>query len=958
MSHKPHVHLIACGVLAADTEPLARKLDLHITTEYLPGGLHESPTELRLRLQEAIDQASSGENPDRIAIGYGLCGRGTVGLHARQVPLLIPKVHDCIALFLGSDAEYKRQFASCPGTYYISAGWYDEKVQPKSQQATEPGAAKARPRGDYAQLAAQYGPEQADAICEFMNSWQRNYRRAAFIDTGAPGRKKYADHAKAMADAFGWEYAEIPGRVDLLEELLTAPAATERVALIPPGQVTVHDALAGISAAPPSEGAKRPAAVLGSSEPDRPAAEAQAPAVAPLSAGMAGGGAGIGLGIDAGGTYTDAVVFDFAASEVLAKAKAPTTRWDFTIGIAEALAQLPQEMLPQVSLVSISTTLATNAIVEGEGQSVGLILMPPPGFDPSAIQHAPTATVAGRLDIAGSELQRVDPAAAAEVARRMVERSGVGAFAVSGYAGAINPAHELAVKQAIVEATGRSVTCGHELSDLLDYRARAHTAVLNARIIPRLARFIDQAGLALQQRGIDARVMVVKGDGSLMSTDTAREKPVETALSGPAASVAGARYLTGRSDATVVDIGGTTTDTATLAGGRVATCGAGATVGGWKTHVRALDMRTVGLGGDSLLALKDRRLTIGPARVAPVAWAGQHAKGIEAALAFLAGTLDDYSADTRGMELLVATGSAEGEDLSEGERTILRLLAERPHSLAELARRGAAGHWSLLRTDRLVQRHLVQPAGPTPTDLLHVTGQFARWNAKAAGRHAALLADLAGRDLDDFAEAVLSEFVRRLARELLLKQLGGEDPHAAAEECPTCSALLDGLLSPRGDRGWGARLELRDPVIGIGAPVHFFLPRAGRMLGAEVIIPADADVANAVGAVTSEVIVTRTVRIRPDEAGQYKIEGLADGGTFNDLAEAEGHARQQLDAHIRQVARQAGTDAEDVHWACEDRVAHSSDGTELFLERAMTASVSGRPAATVAQPAPGRASMR
>ena len=126
------VHVIACGVLAIDIRRIAERLGVEVTTDFLEGGLHDRPGELRRRLQAAIDRASAEGGCDRIAVGYGVCGRGTVGIHARSVPLVIPNAHDCIALFLGSDAAYRREFARCPGTYYISAGWYEEKVQPKS----------------------------------------------------------------------------------------------------------------------------------------------------------------------------------------------------------------------------------------------------------------------------------------------------------------------------------------------------------------------------------------------------------------------------------------------------------------------------------------------------------------------------------------------------------------------------------------------------------------------------------------------------------------------------------------------------------------------------------------------------------------------------------------------------------------------------------------------------------
>ena len=101
---------------------------------YLKGGLHSEPNRLRTTLQETIDKETEAA---RIVLLYGLCGSGLAGLRAGKIPLIIPRVHDCISLFLGSDAAYSQEFRSTPGTYYISAGWYEEQVQPRGKNNKE-----------------------------------------------------------------------------------------------------------------------------------------------------------------------------------------------------------------------------------------------------------------------------------------------------------------------------------------------------------------------------------------------------------------------------------------------------------------------------------------------------------------------------------------------------------------------------------------------------------------------------------------------------------------------------------------------------------------------------------------------------------------------------------------------------------------------------------------------------
>jgi len=935
VASEERVHVVACGVLAIDIQETACKLGVEVTAELLEGGLHDRPGELRRQLQAAIDRASAAGTCDRIAVGYGICGRGAVGIHARNVPLAIPKAHDCIALFLGSDAAYKREFARFPGTYYISAGWFKEKVQPRSSQD---GGTAAKPKDtDFAKLAEKYGEENARAIVDFLNSWKRNYQRAAFIDTGAGHRARYASYAKAMAEEFGWRYEELPGNLALLEKLLAARETTAEILIVPPNHVTtfdpIEDTLAAVPAwdqvvarsACPTEGA--PARL------DKPA----------VAHPQTGGRPRLGLGIDAGGTYTDVVIYDFDAEAVLAKGKALTTKWDYTIGIENALATLDPSHLAEVGLASVSTTLATNAIVEGHGQKVGLLVMPPYGlFDPSDILHEPKALLSARLEIDGTEIRPVQPEEVRQFAREMTELHGVGAFAVSGFAGTINPSHEMEVKAILAEATGLSVTCGHELSELLNFRTRADTAVLNARIIPRLAKLLRDVERSLAARGIRAPIMVVKGDGSLMRAEAARERPVETILSGPAASVAGARRLTDCADAFIVDMGGTTTDTAAVRGGAVRVCADGARVGRWKTHVRALDMRTTGLGGDSLIAYERRVLTVGPLRVAPVAWLASEQRGVADALRYLEAHLDDFAGLTRPMELLGLTGYSDSLEPTEPERAVLDALRGRPRSLAELAPAAGAPSWELLPLERLEEHHIIQRSGLTPTDLLHVLGQFERWDTAAARRLCDLVSHVAGSRPDDFIDRVMDQVVRKMAAEVLKKQLDEEVEADRMNDCPVCQALLDNLLSG-GTEEFRVAVKLRRPIIGLGAPVHLFLPQAAALLGTAAIVPPHADVANAIGAITSGVVVTKQAQIRPNAVGGFAVHGLPGARSFDRFVEAHAYAVAELERVVQSLGRVAGAADGRVEVGVHDKISKAADGTEIFLERIITGQLSALP---------------
>jgi N-methylhydantoinase A/oxoprolinase/acetone carboxylase beta subunit len=651
----------------------------------------------------------------------------------------------------------------------------------------------------------------------------------------------------------------------------------------------------------------------------------------------------IGLGVDAGGTYTDAVIYDLEAGRLLDKKKAPTTKWDFTVGIGEALAGLNPGLLDSVDLVALSTTLATNAIVEEKGQRVGLLFMPPYGlFKPEDITYEPKALLSGRLEITGEQIQPVNEQEVRRVAKEMVDRFEVKAFAVSGFAGAINPEHERLVKALLRDETGLFVTCGHELSDILDFRTRARTAVMNGRILPLVAQLLEDAENVLRSRGIRSPVVVVKGDGTLMSKEAALERPVETILSGPAASVAGARHLTARQDAIVVDMGGTTTDTAMLQNGEVRVCESGSHVGGKKTHVKALRIRTVGLGGDSFIAWNKGGFEIGPQRVAPMAWLGTHEPGVDEALDFLMQRLDDYRGSTKKMQILIPLGRHDGLPLTAREADIVRLLKERPFSLQELSERIGLSHWSFVPVSRLEEHFIVQRCGLTPTDLLNRRGEISLWDTKASMRMCEMFSAIIGVKSDDMIQALLDEMVKKLALEIVKRQLDEETDPDRWEECEVCRVLIGNILGRR-NRDYSMDMKLSKPIVGIGAPVHLFLSEAASLLGAEAILPEHADVANAIGAITSQVRVRRQVKIRPTQAGGFVIEGLPGAKRFLDLEEATSRAEEGLARMVRKLARTSGTTESTMQMDVDDFIHTTASGSQIFLRRTITAELTGAP---------------
>jgi N-methylhydantoinase A/oxoprolinase/acetone carboxylase beta subunit len=943
MPQKIRTLVIACGVLARDIAKVGAELKLTVGTDYLPAGLHERPDELRCRLQAAIDRAAATGGWDRIVVGYGVCGRGTVDIKAPRIPLVIPRVHDCISLFLGGDRLYQEQFKNFPGTYYISQGWYEAK---RAAQAPDRRYAwMGDTRVYFDELVKKYGLQHAKDTFAFLESWRSHYQRAAFIDTGVDTDRRAEAHARELAEQNHWCYEKIAGSSRLLHLLLSATETSEEILVVPAGHITAFDGVYGRLTAHPVSAPVKPqptSRVTWRMSGDASATAGLEKAAVGLEKAAGGGELHIGLGIDAGGTYTDAVIYDFRTAHVLAKSKALTTKWDFSIGIAEALAGLESLKGSEIQLVSVSTTLATNAIVENEGQKVGLLLMPPPGFDERQDRiHAPQAVLNARMDITGQELAPPVEAEVRRIARHMCDHEGVEAFAVSGYAGSINPSHELTIKRILKAETGCFVSCGHELSQMLNFRMRALTAVLNARIVPRLTRLLDDVAVVLVQTGINAPVMVVRGDGSLMSQRLAMQRPVETILSGPAASVAGARYLTGLKNAVVIDMGGTTTDIAALEDGRVQLCESGSQVGQVRTHVQALDIQTTGLGGDSLLLFKAGEWQIGPRRVAPVAWLGGHGLGLEKALDYLSANRLRLGGSTEAAQMFTLNHRSRERLATDLEERILNLLDRRPYSLLELSDATGAMHAGLLPLARLESCFIVQRCGLTPTDVLHAAGRFVRWDAEASARMLAIAAETAGTDPEHLKADLLHRVVRRLTSEIVHHQLAS-DGHSTRQTCPTCEGILENLLGG-GGRSYTVHFTLHHPMVGVGAPIGHFLPEVAKLLKAKILLPEFHDVANAIGAITSQVSIKRQVRIKPDSAGGFYIEGLSGSRKFRDLDSADGYAQHALEEETRRLAVLAGTRETAVQLTFKDVTAKTARGEEVFIERQVVSEIQGRP---------------
>jgi N-methylhydantoinase A/oxoprolinase/acetone carboxylase beta subunit len=670
------------------------------------------------------------------------------------------------------------------------------------------------------------------------------------------------------------------------------------------------------------------------------------------------------LGLDTGGTYTDAVLFD-SEKGVLASAKSLTTKHDLAIGLKGAmdgvLPHMPDGVAPgEIALVSMSTTLATNAIVEGHGAPICLILA---GYDTKALERGnlknalgtdPVVFIRGGHKPSGDEQAPLDLEAARAAILEHAPK--VAAFAVSGYFSVRNAAHEIALRDLIRELTDRPVSCGHELTSKLDAPRRALTCALNARLIPQLQQLIRAVAALLAEQEIKAPLMVVKGDGSLMDAAVALACPVETILSGPAASLVGARHLSGEDTVIVSDMGGTTTDIAMLHGGRPVLNKEGATVGGWKTMVEAVAVHTYGLGGDSEVRIDDHLgFTLGPRRVVPLSLLAIQHPGI---LDILRAQVDyDGMMAHRGRFALrqrpLDTGA---EGFSVSQQKVWDRLAKGPVALADLILSPATAR----HLGRLVDRGLVVLSGLTPSDASHVLGAQSDWNREAAElgarlflKHVPWAGWVPPKDAEtlcrDVVESVIQQTGRALFDAVINDQAGIDNHHWGL----LGRYLLQRSLTPDDRKAksdlFDAAVTLNHPLLAIGAPVGSYYPEIARRLRTRLVIPRFAEVSNAVGAVAGGIMQRVSVTVTSPAEGHFRAHLASGIKDFDELELACDHAREWATTTAADLARAAGAREIELFHERNDIVFEQpGGGPRIFMESTVAATAFGRPALATA----------
>ena len=744
------------------------------------------------------------------------------------------------------------------------------------------------------------------------------------------------------------------------------------------------------------------------------------------------------IGLDTGGTYTDAALLDAASGQVLATGKALTTREDLSIGLGGAIARVLDAYVTgngqtgggqtgggqtggdqtgggqtgggkpgDIGLVSLSTTLATNAVVEGVGGRVGLVMI---GFDEAALERADLARALGQDPVAfitgghkpdGGVQAMLDRDALRHAAETFGDE--VSAFAIAGHFATRNPEHEIAARDLLRELTGLPITCSHELSSALGGPRRALTAVLNARLINLLERLITATEAIMADQGLTCPLMVVKGDGSLLHSDFARTRPVETVLSGPAASLSGAAFLAGTDTALIADIGGTTTDIAFLQNGAPRLRAEGALVGGWQTMVEAAEIRTCGLGGDSEVRAvtrgRDGGVTLGPRRAVPLSLLATQHPEIIAIMEEQLGLAVPMQTDARFV-FPVMPDEVPGWLTRSETRLAQKAIEMGPTPIAEIA----ATQLALGAVDRLISRGLLGLAAFTPTDAAHVTGAFTDFDVSAAEFGAALMArqknglgeaiasdatslavmtlatlhqrsglalmdaalahDGAGEEQASRTPLLATLYEQHLKASVTASVTGNAAGNAAGNEAETDATKMNGpqMNGPQmnGTAGGmaegraGARagnearlvrvgMQLETGLVALGASAATHYPHIADMMGVAVSVPDHADVAGAVGAAVGSVRQRVMISITAPADGKFRVhlpEGPIDLEVQESALERARMAAKRL-AHDR--ASSAGASSIEVAITEDVRLVQLGPDKQLFIEAFVHATASGQP---------------
>ena len=589
----------------------------------------------------------------------------------------------------------------------------------------------------------------------------------------------------------------------------------------------------------------------------------------------------IGIGIDTGGTCTDAVVFDTRSHQVLSQSKTLTTKRDLKVGILTVLKGLEKEAVSRAQYISLSTTLATNACVEHKGGRAKLVLI---GVNPAQIEKTREAYGLPPLSeiyfMAGDAKKDDSPENTPDWGKLKADLQSQFAEYDSAAIVQVNPkyddgAYEIEAARIIGESLGIPCVRGYELYQELNVLRRGATALLNARLLPVMEEFFASIDASLAEMNLHLPIVIVRSDGTIMSKEFAAQRPVETLLCGPAASIIGAMELSSYEDALIVDIGGTTSDVAFVKNG--------------------VPVSTEG------------------GRYIPLCMLASQYPEVIKKLKTLVHMDQPFSYPAH--EFFVLMGMPENlARYTIAEQRFIKALALGPlifKDAADAAR--ISPH--VLHMKRLEDEGIVMRAGMTPTDAMHVFGDYTEFDCEASRLGAAYLSSVTKLPAEEVCKEIYNLTKSRLYSNLvriLMKYKTGKD---LTEEETEQLEKLTTMVFADWTEGKGACLvpSFATPLklIGIGAPTKIFMEDVAKLLGTEADFPEAGKVANAIGAAMGNISTESTITIEPYKGIKssyltYVITGGEKTFSIPEYSEAVEEAKKLAREAAVKRARQQG----------------------------------------------------
>ena len=751
----------------------------------------------------------------------------------------------------------------------------------------------------------------------------------------------------------------------------------------------------------------------------------------------------IGIGIDTGGTYTDIVVYDMENGKVLGSGKTPTTKDHLEVCILKALDSMDQSYIHQAELLALSTTLATNACLENKGGRAKCLMI---GMNPESMNNLDQVYgsygfrdldqlvfIEGKPEHLFDEPEDPDWEELKEKGPEWFR--GCRAVGITQIYPDANGGRFEQEAEKILKKEGFQVTTAWNMFHDVDVLRRGAGTLLNARLIPIITDFLDAVRKALAERNLKMPIAIVAGNGNQMAEAVACERPVETLLSGPAASAVGGSVISGEPDGILVDMGGTTTDIALIREGEPVLADQGISIGLWRTTVKGLYVDTTLLGGDSEVLFENGRILLGKERVIPLsALVQMFPAQKEQIIHRLQALAESGKKHTRMLhEFLVLQNNILADpDLRDRytpeEIRICEALRNGPLILEDFAE--AAGE-SVYKpgTERLEAEGVIMRSGLTPTDMMALKGDIdlygedsaravreavrfliqntdpeyyrmsghgktaypvrghgadagdERKSAEADPEEAAENGKSAATDPEEAAEngksaaadpeeaaengksaetgpeeAVADEvyrlvekkMYRRIVEILMAQQHPGQRRYL---EQDGVKKMIDWSFEEArkgGAEDWaGMRIHTDLPIIGVGAPVHIFLPTVAKYLGTRAVIHPYAGVANALGAIAGKVSARVSIHVKADYQGAvpdgFSVTDGKGKHKFEHYEDAEQYAEKTARKLVAEEARRQGAGENPEIRILKRQIRTSSAvGPEVFFETVVEAVASGR----------------